>query len=70
MKEIFQYGQVSNRLHPKLVSSLRGNDYDIATFLFAENFFSPFQKTVEETELLNTFVSSYLLMLRLKQKPV
>ena len=55
MKEIFQYGQVSNRLHPKLVSSLRGNDYDIAAFLFAENFFSPFQKTVEETELLNTF---------------
>ena len=55
IKEIFQYGQVSNDLHPKLASSLRKNDYDVAAFLFADNFFSPFQKSVDETELLNTF---------------
>jgi len=55
MKNIFQFGQTSNKLPPKLATRLRGNDYDVAAFLLAENFFSPFKKTAEETELLNTF---------------
>ena len=55
MQSIFQFGQGSNALHPKLVSKLRTDDYDVALFLLGENFFDPFKKSLEEAEVLNTF---------------
>tara|TARA_B100000886_G_scaffold9903_2_gene6374 strand:- start:687 stop:3410 length:2724 start_codon:yes stop_codon:yes gene_type:complete len=55
MQSIFQFGQGLNTLHPKLVSKLRTDDYDVALFLLGENFFDPFKKSLEEAEVLNTF---------------
>ena len=55
MQMIFQFGQGSNTLHPKLVSKLNADDYDLALFLFGENFFIPFEKTGQEAQILSQF---------------
>ena len=68
MRSIFQNGQNSNSLNPRFASKLRADDYDVALFLFGENFFNPFQKSSGEEGLLQTFRDFLSFNLSLKAK--
>ncbi len=55
MQALFQNGQEPNHLQPGLVAKLRSEDFDVAVTLLGRNFFYPFEKSVEETEILGLF---------------